>query len=652
MSDGKKTKKVCFRLEEDVYARLKFLSEKERVPLSYLLRRLIMSYLRRKKLLSLAFVFLLGSCATKGNLHEVPAYESLKDTSAVLRIKSSAYYVTDDAGGDLPGKRLSVSVRAGETLGEVARRLPYKVRVPEDLSVLKAPDDAELDGSPEEVLEELSALYGVYWRYSNGVLTFRPYKTLIYRFPLVSRELLKLSYGDNPDVSSLSKDLLEEIAEELEKFLLFRSRGFSESVLEEREKQGNALSLKGKVQKSREKGRTDTKTYELQKRSNEMSQREIKSKESDKRKSEGTTEKGSVTKGGRKTQGDRILDLELSQLLKEKGTKNEVREEKRKSLTTSSGFSQKGVSDVRRGETAEKSREYSERETSGREEKVSGSSLRFSYRRELKEERRVLVLKNGGIIAVRVRREEEPVVRKIMKRLIEQRFNNLVYVKIYLFEVSGEREFSFGLGLSSRYLNGRTQSGLNLGDTTDGKLFFKFIGNTFELKSVLDFLVRDAKARLLSSPSLITLSGFPARVRSVIEFPYLEPNLSYVSTTGITQIPYEVKKVEDGIDLLVVPYVLGDSVILSVSVKADQYLGDKVLQAGQIGEVQLPISAPRTYKSTLRLKVGQAVLVGGIEFLNSSREASFGSGISFNTKGSSRRLYFILVPKLVKFEGG
>ncbi len=594
--------------------------------------------------------------------------------------KVKGLIVRDDLNHNIPFKgKISIEVRKGEPLSSVTERIGGFPVVAEGFTGdLTSPSFVKLEGKIEEVLEELSALYGVYWTYDNGTVRFVYEKTLIYTIPLIARDKLFFSYGDNMG-RNIREDLFDEIEKKLTdllnvkltgKYIYSKESKFKSEGDKGREnvfssEKGVSREEKNKEARSSEGTKVASSTFGFKKEKSETNTSERKENIEDKKKV--NKENGNELPTTKRRAPNINTPI---QVFKDVVSEEKKEERNRKNSSFSNDGWVKNNEKVKTREEKDSklaSKEVSiknkdaltKKETESlttRDKVVRGNERTYTLVQEIeKPKSKVVVIRDAGIIAVRVTRKEEPLVRNLMKSLIENRLSTMVVIKAVVVETSEEvlREFRLGIEAqkTSRIDTKDLTFGLNINQEVAG-LTFGLVGSTETINALLGFAIINGKGRILSSPQVMTLSGMPAKIKSAIDYPYLEPQTTSLQT-GTAQLTYEIKSVTDGIEMSITPYAIGDSVILTFGLSADKYLGDKTTQAGQLGTVELPIKAPRDVLTTLRVKAGQGILIAGVKSALLEKRGGENSLVPADSRYykrmEGRELLIIIVPKIVRF---
>jgi len=124
-------------------------------------------------------------------------------------------------------------------------------------------------------------------------------------------------------------------------------------------------------------------------------------------------------------------------------------------------------------------------------------------------------------------------------------------------------------------------------------------------RAFLDMLVHDGQARVLASPKLVTLNGKEASMLSGQRIPYLVSQTVFAG--GAAAPTQSVQREEVGIKLSITPLINADGYItVHILPEVSSVVGFR----GPAND--LPVIATRQAETTVRLKDGNSVLIGGL----------------------------------------
>lgn len=252
-----------------------------------------------------------------------------------------------------------------------------------------------------------------------------------------------------------------------------------------------------------------------------------------------------------------------------------------------------------------------------------------------------------------VKRTIEPVLSKQGKIQVDSRSNTLVIsdtpsilakldslittldtqtpqvmIEAKFVETTKNPKKDLGINWSSTLLNHDVTAGSTVGtpDATTGKpaggfqLTKNLAGGPWipstalldagQAKIVFSYLNRDADTELLANPRVVTTDNSRARISIATQFPI--PNFTFSEQTASLQISgFEYKDI--GIILNVLPRINKNSfVTLEVAPEASSSTENARLQSGGQTEVLIPIINTRTATTTVLIKSGHTLAIGGL----------------------------------------
>jgi len=167
----------------------------------------------------------------------------------------------------------------------------------------------------------------------------------------------------------------------------------------------------------------------------------------------------------------------------------------------------------------------------------------------------------------------------------------------------------------------------------------------------LDMLIRDGNARVMAQPKLVTLNGKPASMLAGQRVPYLTSQTVFA---GGAAAPTETVQMEEvGIKLSITPLINADGYI-TVQVRPEV----STIVGFRGADNSLPVVATRQAETTVRLKDGASVIIGGLlseEMTKSTTKVPLlgdvpGLGWMFrhqSIQGTRRDLIIEVTPRLI-----
>lgn len=157
-----------------------------------------------------------------------------------------------------------------------------------------------------------------------------------------------------------------------------------------------------------------------------------------------------------------------------------------------------------------------------------------------------------------------------------------------------------GLGGQSDFTTGSLTQGIVPGIDLGGQLAFAILSGDIDIRGIIGAEVRSQNATILASPLIVTIENETASISIAEEIPYQELTQS---STGPPISTTEFKEV--GTVLKVTPRVTHDNhIIIEIDAKQSDTKGESI--------TGVPIEDKRGIKTTLLLRDGQTVFIGGL----------------------------------------
>lgn len=129
---------------------------------------------------------------------------------------------------------------------------------------------------------------------------------------------------------------------------------------------------------------------------------------------------------------------------------------------------------------------------------------------------------------------------------------------------------------------------------------------------------KENKAHAISTPRVVTKSGVPVSIVSVIQDPIQTYNAPTSTTGDVNQnsLASGTETFSYGVTMDVVPRLLADNFVdLNINPIVSQKIGEKEVGSGPTAQ-NIPIISKRSATTTVRVKSGQTVVIGGLMSLN------------------------------------
>lgn len=271
----------------------------------------------------------------------------------------------------------------------------------------------------------------------------------------------------------------------------------------------------------------------------------------------------------------------------------------------------------------------------------------------------------ANVMRIRERKENLPLLQKMIEMLDRPQPQVLVKAKLVEITYSGSLEWGFETvytapgdtffrGTSAVFNPESFLAATPARPFQGGTLSFAFVGQSAANYGSLDETVRLLKSRgraeILGEPNILASQGVKATITAGEEVP-----IQTAIVTG-TSVQTNIQFRKTGITLEITPELIGrDAVRMRLKENVSAVSGFVVGQGG----VQNPVFNDRTAETTLTVRDGATLVVGGLQ---SKRSIESESGIPllmdipvlgwlFSTKSSEEvqtELYFIATPEIIR----
>lgn len=549
---------------------------------------------------------------------------------------------------------ITVKLPKSKLLGDLTDIGGYPISVSKHISGKEINiNSSTISGSTLEVLEKISTASNIFWSLENGIIKLTQINQIVYTFPAMTMDRISEVYNAGETESGnqiiLNKD---SIFKDLETVIsgMVQTKQLSGEVSYE------INSNKEKIIQ-KEKNKSGIKTNELKKqKENKLSTTESLSKSKN------------ISKNGKKINS---LELDPNKLMsnssnvsrkksKKPGRKEQSSDIKNKlsNISTNDNINsteknKKNLKDNIKSDillNSDKSENKTDTSNSLKSDNIHNKTSKFKVVYNSNNSRIVLSPSSGTVIAY-VTPDEEKKLDTILESVMEKMFGNLVQINMYALSVKSEKikNFNLNVGVGS-ILAGKTKS-LTFGEGGFGYMISG--GTTPDPFSLLDisvkYLTEDKDSKILINPKILTLPNIVSRISDTTDLPYLEPE-TITSATG-SNVSYAISYIKQGVNMSVLTNTFDNNIIMALKLGVTQYLGDKTLEAGLLGNYELPISSPKIIQTTLRAKPGDIIVLGGIEKknLNVSNSEEFLLPIGSGFGDSKEEYVFLVMPTLIKF---
>jgi len=577
-------------------------------------------------------------------------------------------YEKDSINHNIPYKKVSVKIYRGMTLQEFSTKMNIPTVVEHSISQRKISYKGTIRGSRSKVYNTIASITDTFWSYEDGVVKFTRTKNSVFTFPFFSMERLQDIYntGNQEDSGETNVEVTKDVFDELEIALqtsldevIFTgtvTEKWTEKIGDTSSNESNDKALKNKDFSNG----TDKSSIE----NNSIIENFAKSEDSDSSHTDTkivSNDTGSrIVSQNKRGKGANTDGMKIQPTLKD-SDKTDTKDNKSTKLVDNSDSKRensKAKSNSVKNNTNTKSSKENAVLASNKKDRENTRTRELDFKTTYGGgESKISISKEMGSVFTKLTPSESRRANTIIKKIIQKRFSNLIVIDTYILAVDSEKMKDYSLEFGAMVQNGFVKSAISIanaemkfgrdslteavsGTPTSGSI----------LSGVLKYFIGNSRGQILSEPKIVTMPNVPARLKDTKYYPYIEP--SQLTGAAGNSISYEIKNVEEGIDLTVLPTVLSDNTIfLSLGLNLNQYLGDKVINAGVVGTFNLPMQAPKKLNTTFRIKPGDIIILGGIK--SSKTEDNMGSQMSLTTKDLKRKIksefMIVAMPRLIKF---
>jgi type II secretory pathway component GspD/PulD (secretin) len=612
---------------------------------------------------------------------KLPTQEDIfhdKSYEPITRIETEFVSKYDVNNHEIPAvindQKIVLKIKKHSDMANIFNDFPLNVKFENSLLGYSLPN-ITLKGSPSEILDKMASLTNSYWNIDSGIVTFTETKTIIYRFPVFSENRLQNIYN----ISSQTEDLFGatevkiDVFDEIEKLLtvVLTNNVHIINVEETTERVNTKTNINkdGKqVQNNKDKNSNETALDNILGNQKESVNTKI-SKEKDVDTQNNKNDKYNINlnttknKNVKKNKKDKTPAKKIFDIGKEidKGYNNNIKE----NLKNRNGTFSDNTKELEKSNKNSKeiSNQLSEKETNLNQTDNTNESKLHTALKIVKShkngegETKIAISKESGIIVAEVTRKTERYIDTIIEKTVKNTLGNMILLDIYILSIKNGDTKTFTADISALINNVTAlgQDAIAYGSNSGLVYSFNNIKGTqpkyIDVSAILNYVTDKSKTKIISNPKMLTLSNIPSRLKSTTDIPYLEPEQVSVGGSTDSQLSYSIKYVHDGMDIAVLNTVIGEDILMGIGITLNQYLGDKTVNAGELGDFNLPIQSPRIFNTTMRVKAGDMVVFGGIDSKKyedlDKRNMFIPTGIA--DKFETHQLIVVASPKLFKF---
>lgn len=570
-------------------------------------------------------------------------------------------------------KYLSISSSENLRLKDLSKKIGFPIIVDKSIEMRKIDIDTEFKGELRDILNLIAGITGVYWTYDRGVVNFIKQKDIIYNFPVFSIAKMNNIYnvgeteGNLFKIDDVKSDVFDEIEKTISKVLdnivfsgdiketyLYQKDDIKENNLNDSKRNNNISSNKdNKISNNEDKKDFKGET------SNNLTEDSIKE---DNKNYEYMLSK--QNKNSKVSPNDKsILGLEPNLNNRDNIVNNSKINENNIDRKIESLINMNNNTLINEDLNSNLMDNLNENIVKNNYKKNINQSNENIYNTKIQGNiSRVSISKEAGMIHVSVSPEEENKIDNILESVTKNMLGALINLELFILEVEEEKLAEFNQNFDGVLTSGVLSKSFSLSQTgltaayDSSTIANNFINGNINgypsssknLNFVLSYLTGDSKGSILSQPKILSLPNVPARIKDAVFIPYLKPGEITNDTTNIT---YQVENVNSGIDLGVTSSVIGKELIISLGLRINEYLGDKRISAGTLGEYNLPMQAPKILNNTFRVTPGDILILGGSNktSVNNDNYENLFLPSNFKKNISKKKFIIVAMPKLVKF---
>lgn len=265
---------------------------------------------------------------------------------------------------------------------------------------------------------------------------------------------------------------------------------------------------------------------------------------------------------------------------------------------------------------------------------------------------RIILSPSSGTVIAYVTPDEEKKLDIILNEVMKKMLSNLVRLNIYVISSSYDKLKNFNINAGINTLSGSTTKSFSLASGGLGYIVSQgTVSDPFvRLNMAVNYLSSNSNENILLNSSILSLPNIVSKIKDTTNIPFLEPQ--QISNGNGTDLSYKINYIQQGINMAVLSTVFSNNIVMAIKMNVIQYMGEKSLKAGILGDFSLPIASPKTIQTTLRAKAGDLIIFGGIKRKKNanSNESQFELVPTGLKKEKSKSEYvFVIMPTLVKF---
>ncbi|MCL5674248.1 MAG: hypothetical protein M1501_00665 [Candidatus Omnitrophica bacterium] len=139
------------------------------------------------------------------------------------------------------------------------------------------------------------------------------------------------------------------------------------------------------------------------------------------------------------------------------------------------------------------------------------------------------------------------------------------------------------------------------------------------MEEIINLLGSQGKISILSEPQITVLNDQPAIIQMADIVSYIAQSSQYITQVG-SQTAITPGEVMDGVNMTIIPKISKQGIFLNVMPSVTMVKQIQTINTGNGTEIQLPQVASRALNTSIRIKDGDIIAIGGLIFNQKDKE--------------------------------
>ncbi|MCL5409043.1 MAG: hypothetical protein M1135_03400 [Candidatus Omnitrophica bacterium] len=223
--------------------------------------------------------------------------------------------------------------------------------------------------------------------------------------------------------------------------------------------------------------------------------------------------------------------------------------------------------------------------------------------------------KDAGTIFVYDKVRNLKRISKYFKKLNEV-LSEEILVKAKVVEVTLNNQFQGGVNWNLLTSGSSFQTNFNVVSSGPVLLFksrqASTTGTTTNgMEEIINLLSTQGKTSILSEPQITVLNDQPAIIQMADIESYIAQSSQYITQTG-SQVSVTPGEVMNGVNMTIIPKISKQGIFLNVMPSVTMVNQIQTINTGNGTEIQLPQVASRALNTSIRIKNGDIIAIGGL----------------------------------------